>query len=69
MQRCPVCNGRTLLSEEGIKCMDIKCTGAQGSLNETGTVCHCGEKMHYTGLNSWGEPNYSCFACGATVKL
>lgn len=72
MERCSVCNGRMMQSLEGHKCMNARCEGAAAMQNDDGerVVCNqCGDPMSYRGLNSWGEPNYACSACGTTTKL
>lgn len=69
MERCSVCNGRTMLSPEGAKCLNSQCEGSKAPQQKEGVLCRCGEPMHYKGLNSWGEPNYACMACGSTAKL
>ncbi len=70
MQKCPVCNGRVVITATGTKCMNSSCEGAKEAQPEDNSVkCRCGEPMHYKGLNSWGEPNYVCMACGSTTKL
>ncbi len=69
MQQCEVCGGRVMQTSEGHRCMNSQCEGSKENKQE-GVICRqCGEPMHYRGLNSWGEPNYSCLECGATVKL
>jgi hypothetical protein len=50
--------------------MNPQCENAKGIAANKDTVqCHCGENMVYRGLNSWGEPEYVCTACGAMSKL
>lgn len=68
MPRCHVCNGRTIKTETGHKCMNAQCEGADESKRQ-GIRCKCGEPMEYGGLNSYGEPNYYCTSCGSKVKL
>ncbi len=70
MDRCTLCNGRILKTETGTRCMNPQCENAKGIAANKDTVqCHCGENMVYRGLNSWGEPEYVCTACGAMSKL
>jgi hypothetical protein len=69
IERCPVCNARMGEGADGsLKCMNPRCQGAAGAGGRT-VQCQCGEAMQYTGLNSWGEPNYVCHSCGETTKL
>ncbi len=69
MQRCPVCSGRTIKTDTGARCMNSSCEGTAQLSAEAGVACHCGEMMIYSGLNSYGEPNYVCTACGSRTKL
>lgn len=70
MERCHLCNGRIIHAPEGIRCMNPRCEGSKGIQAVGGGVtCSCGEPMQYTGLNLYGEPNYSCPACGVKQKL
>lgn len=69
MQRCSVCNGRMMQTSEGERCMNDRCEGSKVTAQKEGVICKCGQPMHYRGLNLWGEPNYTCSACGAVQKL
>ena len=69
--RCTFCNGRTVKTEAGRKCMNSSCEGAKG-LNEAGDSVNCpscNEVMSYRGLTGRGEPKYVCPGCGKNVKL
>lgn len=69
MERCPVCNGRTMMAQEGVKCMNSSCEGSKLEVPEEGIVtCRCGERMIYTGEDSWGQPNYMCMKCKAIKR-
>ncbi len=72
MQRCPICDGRTMKTSEGIKCMNSNCDGSKAPIDmgkDDMTCKKCGQKLQYIGLNSYGEPKYACAACGVTTKL
>lgn len=69
MQRCHVCNGRTIMVAESYKCMNSTCEGSVLVEKQEGEVCRCGEMMSYQGEDSWGQPNYSCIHCGATKRI
>ena len=72
MSRCVVCNGRTIKTETGRKCMSSSCEGASEeaqSGHQKKIMCRCGEEMAYRGITQLGEPRYVCLACGATTKL
>jgi hypothetical protein len=69
MQRCPVCNGRTIMVGEEYKCLNGQCTGSQLAAPQEGIICRCGEPMSYQGEDSWGQPNYTCIYCGATKRI
>jgi tRNA(Ile2) C34 agmatinyltransferase TiaS len=70
MQRCPVCNGRTILAEAGYKCMNSSCEGSrlEPQAEQDEPICRCGEKMTYSGEDSWGMRNFLCIHCGATKR-
>jgi hypothetical protein len=69
MDKCVLCSGRMIKSVEGRRCMNSACEGSKIVVQE-GLMCEdCDEAMSYTGLNSWGEPNYSCIHCGSIAKL
>lgn len=68
MQRCSVCNGRTIQVEDRYKCMNSKCAGSLLAAGPEGVICRCGEPMSYQGEDSWGQPNFVCIHCGATVR-
>lgn len=67
MQRCSVCNGRTLMVDDRYKCMNAQCQGSTLAEVREGVFCRCGEAMSYQGEDSWGQPNYMCLYC-KTVK-
>ncbi|MGE0200291.1 MAG: hypothetical protein AB7P76_04910 [Candidatus Melainabacteria bacterium] len=69
--RCPVCNGRTVKTETGTRCMNSSCTGASESVAtlERKAICHCGVVMDYRGLNSYGAPKFVCPECKSSVVL
>lgn len=69
MQRCPVCNGRTIMVDDNYKCMNSACAGSVLLEKPEGEVCRCGEIMSYQGEDSWGQPNYTCIHCGATKRI
>lgn len=69
MQRCSVCNGRTILSENGYKCMNSQCEGAVLAPPVEGVICRCGEPMSHQGEDSWGQPIYLCLTCKATKRI
>ncbi len=69
MQRCPVCNGRTIQGESGYRCMNSSCAGATPQAQQEGMICRCGEVMSYQGEDSWGQPNYLCLSCRATKRI
>lgn len=63
--KCPVCQGRTVKTETGRRCMNSACEGAKEDLSHEGSIsCRCGETMMYSGINQLGEPEYRCTACG-----
>lgn len=68
MQRCPVCDGRTISAPEGVKCMNSSCDGSVLAVQEEGVFCRCGEKMSAQGEDSWGQPFFVCIQCGATKR-
>ena len=69
--RCTFCNGRTVKTETGRKCMNPNCEGAKGlESTEDKVPCpSCGETMTYRGLTGLGEPKYVCPECGKNLKL
>ncbi|MEM0950663.1 MAG: hypothetical protein AAGI66_00795 [Cyanobacteria bacterium P01_H01_bin.74] len=69
MQRCTVCNGRTIMVGDRYKCMKSACEGSQLSEESTEMKCRCGETMSYQGEDSWGQPNYTCIYCGASKRI
>ncbi|MEB3287656.1 MAG: hypothetical protein VKJ04_09145 [Vampirovibrionales bacterium] len=71
MQRCPVCQGRTIKTESGARCMKADCEGTAqlAAQKQEGVECRCGEMMDYGGLDSYGAPLYYCSSCGARTKL
>ena len=69
MQRCTVCNGRTIQVGDEYRCMKSSCTGSELAAKREGIFCRCGEKMSYQGEDSWGQPNYTCIHCGAIKRL
>lgn len=70
MQRCPVCNGRTIQSDSGYRCMNSRCKGAAKTTPGEGLLCNnCNEPMQYTHSNAYGEMTYVCALCGQTNKL
>jgi hypothetical protein len=69
MQRCPVCQGRTLMVGSQYKCMQSSCTGSQLEISTDAITCRCGKPMSYQGEDSWGQPNYTCIYCGATKRI
>lgn len=68
MERCAVCNGRTIMVENRYKCMNSQCAGSRLEAEREGVICRCGEAMSYQGEDSWGQPNYTCIHCGAVVR-
>lgn len=69
MERCPVCNGRTISAPEGIKCMNSSCDGSKlEAVSGEDQICRCGKVMTYTGEDSWGMRVYQCIYCGATKR-
>jgi len=69
MQRCAVCNGRTIQVEDSYKCMNSDCEGSVMAEKPEGMVCRrCSEIMSYQGEDSWGQPNYTCIHCGTTHR-
>jgi hypothetical protein len=67
---CPVCNGRTIKASTGVRCMKSDCEGNAKLSELEGIMCEeCLTEMDFKGLNSWGEPNYTCPACHCIVKL
>lgn len=69
MERCTVCNGRTIQVGDDYRCMKSSCTGSTIAEKPVGIFCRCGEKMSYQGEDSWGQPNYTCIHCGAVKRL
>ncbi len=69
MQRCSVCNGRTLQVEEGYKCMSSACAGSKMKEEVEGVICRCGEQMSAQGEDSWGQPIFVCIYCGALKRM
>ncbi len=70
MQRCSVCNGRMGKTAEGFyKCINTQCAGPQEAQSDSISCPKCGDDMVYVGMNSYGEPNYSCQSCGSRIKL
>jgi hypothetical protein len=69
MQRCSVCNGRTIMVEDRYKCMSSQCKGNTLEEVPEGVYCRCGALMSYQGEDSWGQPNYTCLTCGAIKRL
>jgi hypothetical protein len=69
MERCSVCNGRTVSAPEGVKCMNSSCDGSRLQAQEEGVFCRCGEKMSDQGEDGWGQPFFVCIHCGATKRI
>jgi hypothetical protein len=69
VQRCAVCNGRTIMVGDEYKCMNGQCSGSQLEAPPVGIFCRCGEAMSYQGEDSWGQPNYHCIHCGAIKRM
>ena len=69
MQRCPVCNGRTLMVDESYRCMLSSCEGSRPVAVLQGIYCRCGEPMSYQGEDSWGQPNYICIHCKIVKRI
>lgn len=69
MERCSVCNGRTIMVDERYKCLNSQCAGSQLTEKSDEIICRCGEPMSYQGEDSWGQPNYTCIHCGATKRI
>ncbi len=67
MERCAVCNGRTIKADGGFRCMSSSCAGSEVKVQEEGVFCRCGQLMSYQGEDLWGQPNYTCIYC-KTVK-
>lgn len=71
MPACETCNAPTVKSETGTKCMNPTCESHKSDKKAGDqTNCpKCESPMSYQGLNSWGEPNYTCVNCGNYSKL
>ena len=69
MQRCPVCQGRTIKTELGYRCMKADCEGTAQMSARPGIECSCGEMMEYGHLNSYGDTVYYCTTCGAKNRV
>lgn len=67
-QRCPVCQGRTVRTEAGFRCLNSSCKGSKPGDTIDTLTCECGEQMEYGSLDSWGQPTYYCTNCGAKQK-
>lgn len=63
--RCPVCGGRAMQTEDGARCMNAACEGSKRT-DVIGVKCDCGESMTYTNSSPYGDRTYTCNACGDT---
>lgn len=69
MDRCSVCNGRTLKVDDRYKCMNSQCEGSTLEAPPEGVICRCGEVMSYQGEDLWGQPNYVCLTCKMVKRI